>query len=435
MNKLIKNACIMTMDADNTIIENAYIGIEAGFITYVGTDFPVTFIPHMIIDAKDKVVMPGLVNAHTHTPMILLRNYADDLPLQQWLFDKIFPMEDKLTAEDTYWACQLAMMEMLKSGVTCFADMYFYMEEVAKAVNKSGMRANLSRGLQCFIDDFDVMTDERLLENEQLFKDWNGEANGRIKVSVGPHAVYTCVPAYLKASVELAQRLETGIHIHVSETRKERDECIEKYGKAPIKHLADLGVFEVDTLAAHCVHVSDEDLDILKQNQVNVVYNPGSNLKLGSGIAPISKMIKKGINVALATDGAASNNNLNMFEEMHLAALISKGVLEDHTAITAGQALQMATVNGAKALGNDHETGSIKVGMKADLVIINRKAPHFYPRNNITANLVYAAQASDVETVLVDGQILMDKGDFKTIDTEEVLYHINKISKRLFEVS
>ncbi|MDK2799633.1 MAG: 5-methylthioadenosine/S-adenosylhomocysteine deaminase [Clostridiales bacterium] len=432
MNTLIKNATIVTMDEDNKVIQNGYITIVDDKITYVGKSLPEDFLPRVIIDGKHKAVLPGLVNAHTHTPMVLLRSYADDLPLQEWLFDKIFPIEDQFTAEDVYWASMLAVMEMLKSGTTCFADMYFFMEEIAKVVSKTGIRANLSRGLQCFDTDFDPKQDRRLLENEQLFKDWDGEGNGRIKIALGPHSVYTCVAGYIEATVELAQRLGAGIHIHISETLKENQECLNKYGKTPIRHLYDLGVFNMHTIGAHCVHLSDEDMDILKENNVNVVYNPTSNLKLASGITPVKRMMDKGINIALGTDGASSNNNLNMFEEMHLAALISKGVEGEPTLIRAYDALKMATINGAKALGIDHEVGVIKPGMKADLAIVNLNKPHFYPMHNVMANLTYSAQAADIETVLVDGKILMEKGEFKTIDAEEVIYNIKKISERIF---
>ncbi|WHH60548.1 amidohydrolase [Petroclostridium sp. X23] len=432
MNTLIKNATIITMEDENKIIRNGYITIVDDKITFVGEHLPEDFLPQIIIEGKGRAVLPGLINAHTHTPMVLLRSYADDLPLQEWLFDRIFPVEDKFTAEDVYWASMLGMMEMLRSGTTCFADMYYFMDEIAKAVHKVGMRVNLSRGLQCFEPDFDAATDTRLIENEQLFKDWDGEGNGRIKVYLGPHSVYTCVPEYLEDVAELAHKLDTGIHMHLSETIKENQDCIEKYGKSPVRHMYDLGLLRPNTLAAHCVHVTDEDMDILAQNNVNVIYNPGSNLKLASGIAPVGKMMKKGINVALGTDGAASNNNLNMFEEIHLAALISKGVEREPTLINAYQALKMATCNAASALGLDQVAGVIKPGMKADLTIINMEKPHFYPSHNAVANIAYSVQAADVETVLVDGRILMEKGEFKTIDDEEVIYHINKISQRLF---
>ncbi|MBZ4645999.1 MAG: 5-methylthioadenosine/S-adenosylhomocysteine deaminase [Petroclostridium sp.] len=433
MNTLIKNATIVTMEDENKVVHNGYIAIVDDRITYVGETLPEDFLPQVIIEGRDRVVLPGLINAHTHTPMVLLRSYADDLPLQEWLFEKIFPIEDKFAAEDVYWASMLGIMEMLRSGITCFADMYFFMDEVVKAVSRTGIRANLSRGLQCFEPDFNPTEDRRLLENEQLFKDWDGESNGRIRIFLGPHSVYTCVPDYLEDVAELAQKLGTGIHIHISETLKENQECLEKYGKTPVRHLYDLGIFKAHTIAAHCVHVSEEDMDILKENDVSVVYNPGSNLKLGSGITPVRNMLAKGINIALGTDGASSNNNLNMFEEIHLAALVSKGVEKEPTLVKAYDALKMATVHGAMALGIKHEVGIIKPGMKADLTIVNLNKPHFYPQHNVIANLAYSAQAADVETVLVDGRILMEKGEFKTVDDEEVIYNINKISKRIFE--
>lgn len=432
MNTLIKNATIVTMNNENDIIKNGHITIVDDRIEYVGESFPEDFTPQMVIDGHDKVVMPGLINSHVHTPMGLLRSYADDLPLHEWLFDKVFPVEDQLTSDDVYWASMLGIAEMIRSGVTGFADMYFFMDDIAKAVYKAGIRAHLSRGLQCFQLDYDLALDKRLQENERLFHDWNGEANGRIRVGFGPHAVYTCVPEYIQACVEFADRLGADIHVHVSETLKENEECYEKYKKSPVQHLYELGVFKRPTIAAHCVHLSEEDMDILSENKVSVVYNPGSNLKLGSGIAPVTKMIDKGINIALGTDGASSNNNLNMFEEIHLSALISKGVEQEPTAIKAYDALQMAVTNGAKALGFDKDIGVIRAGMKADLILIDMNKPHFYPRHNILANLVYSAQAADVDTVLVDGKVLMEKGELKTIDFEEVVYHINKIAGRIF---
>ncbi|NLY42959.1 MAG: amidohydrolase [Clostridiaceae bacterium] len=431
MNTLIKNANIITMESEQKVIKNGYVGITDDRIVYVGEELPEDFWPQRILDCRGGAVLPGLINAHTHSPMVLLRSYADDLPLQEWLFNRIFPVEDKLTSEDIYWASMLGTMEMIRSGITCFADMYYFMDEVAKVVSKVGIRANLSRGLQCFDDNIDPLQDRRLLENEQLFKDWEGESNGRIRVFLGPHSVYTCTPSYLEYIVDLAQRLGTGIHIHVSETLKENEECLEKYGKTPVRHLYDHGIFNCPSIAAHCVHVSEEDMSLLKEKNVSVVYNPGSNLKLGSGIAPVTSMMERGINVALGTDGASSNNNLNMFEEIHLAALLSKGVKQQPTNIKAYEALEMATVNGAKALGWDKDIGMIKPGMKADIIIVNLNKPHFYPMHNIISNMVYSAQAGDVETLLVDGKIIMDKGEFKTIDEEEVYYNIKKIGKEL----
>lgn len=432
MNTLIKNSLIITMCSEEQVMENGYIAICDDKITYVGTEIPKGFTAQIIIDAKNKVVLPGFTNMHTHSPMVLLRSYADDLPLQEWLFDKVFPIEDKILQEDTYWLSLLAIMEMIKSGTTCFADMYFNMEQVAKAVSKAGIRAHLSRGLQCFNDSCNISEDKRLNENIDLYNEWNGAENGRIKVGFAPHAVYTCVPRYLSGCIDIADKLGAKIHTHLSETEKETRECIKKYGKTPVEHLYDLGMFKLDTIAAHCVHVTEKDIDILAKNNVNIIYNPGSNLKLGSGISPVVRFIQKGINVALGTDGAASNNNLDIMEEIHLASLISKGVLEEPTAIKAFQALEMATVNAAKALGENDTIGRIKEGMKADLIILDTKKPHYYPVHNIVSNIVYSGKSSDIELVMIDGNIIMEKNEFKTLDFEEIIYNVNRIKERMF---
>ncbi len=431
-NILIKNVTIVTMQDDNKLIKNGYLAITKDKISYLGEDLPKDFLPQVIIDGTNKLLMPGIINTHTHTPMVLLRSYADNIPLQEWLFNKVFPKEAELSAEDVYWASKLAILEMIKSGTTCFADMYFYMDEIAKAVEETGLRANLSRGLQCFNNKVDITKDIRLIENKKLYEDWNGKANGRIKIGVGPHSIYTCTPEYIKHAINLAKKLNTNLHIHISETSKENEDCKRLYNKTPTEHLHDLGFFECPTLAAHCVHVSDNDIKIFKENNVNIAYNPGSNLKLGSGIADIDKFLKNDINISLGTDGASSNNNLNMFEEMHLAGLISKGVKEDSTIIKAYDVLKMATVNSAKALRIDNKVGLLKPGMKADMIMLDIDQPHYYPMHDAIANLVYSAQAADVETVIVDGEILMYKGEIKTIDSSEVYFNINKIYKKLF---
>lgn len=428
MDLLIKKAAIITM-AEEGFINEGYVGIEKDRIEYVGTEEPQGIAPARIIDGRNRLVIPGLVNSHTHIPMILLRSYADDIPLKEWLFDKMFPIEDKFIGEDIYWASQLAMMEMIASGTTSFADMYMFMNQMAIAVDKSGMRAHLSRGLQCFDEDFnpgEVKQDRRVSEAISLYKTYNDSLDGRIKVGMAPHSVYTCTPNYLKGIVEVANELGAVIHTHLSETFSEVEECKKRYGRTPVEHLEYLGLLDLPLVAAHCVHLSERDIQILKDKKVNVAYNPGSNLKLGSGIAPIKRLFEEGINISLGTDGPASNNNLNMLEEIYLAAVINKGVENNPTLVKALDALKMATSNGAKALGFD-DVGIIKEGMKADLALINIDKPHYYPRHNMISNLVYSGQGNDVETVIVDGKILMEKGEFKTIDFEEVKFHINKI--------
>jgi len=427
MNILIKNASILTLTDNDKILHNANIAIEGQYIKYVG-EVPEDFKADRVIDANNKLVMPGLINSHTHIAMSLFRNYADDLPLWPWLTEKIWPLEEKLTAEDVYWGSMLSVVEMIKSGITCFADMYFFMDETAKSVVESGMRASLSRGLSG-----DGDTTKKFKEVREFYDNWHRKADGRINVLVGPHAPYTCPPDFLKKTIELAKDLKTGIHIHLSETKKEIEDSYKNYGKSPIKHVYDLGLFEVPTLAAHCVHVSDEDIDILKENNVNVANNPGSNLKLGSGFAPIEKMIRKGVNVALGTDGSSSNNNLNMFEEINLAAIVNKAVNLDTTVIPAITAIKMATINGARAVGLENEIGTIEAGKKADIIFIDLNKPHFYPKYNLLSSLTYSAQASDVETVIIDGKIVMENYEIKTIDLEKILFNVERSAKNLIK--
>ena len=432
MKILIRNVSIIPMTEPEDIIKEGYIYIEDDMIISIGNTYRDDFSPDIVLDGKNKLALPGLINAHTHTPMVLLRSYADDLPLDKWLFEKIFPIEDKFTAEDIYWSSMLGLAEMIASGTTCFADMYYFMDEIGKVAKETGVRADLSRGLQCFDESFDEKTDKRLMESRQLYRDWNNEGEGRIKVRLGPHSVYTCVPEYLKSTVRLAEELGAGIHIHLSETQKENEDCIKKYGRTPTQHLNDLGVFKSNTIAAHCVHMIEEDLDIIKKNNVSVIYNPGSNLKLGSGITPIKKLMNKGINIALGTDSASSNNNLDMLQEIYLAAVLSKGAEQDPTLVKAYEALEMATKNGAKALCIDDKVGKLEKGMKADLILVNLDKPHFYPLNDIVSNFVYSGQSADIDLVMVDGKILYEKGQFKTVDYEQVIFNVKRICKRLF---
>lgn len=428
MNLLIKNVALLSMKEEQPLMENTNIYIEGDTIIYIGEINPDIKVDR-VIDGTKKIAMPGLINAHTHLGMSLLRNYADDVPLFDWLSKHIWPVESKLSAEDVYWGSLLSMIEMIYSGTTTFCDMYFFMDEVAKATEEVGIRGVLTRGI---IEESDAeINKEKLRDTRKLYNTWHNKADRRIKVMVGPHAPYTCSPSYLKEVVELAKELNTGIHIHVSETKKEVEESFQKHGKSPVKHLKDIGVFDVPTIAAHCVHVSDEDIEILKEMKVSPVYNPTSNAKLASGFAPVDQMLKKGINVALGTDGPASNNNLNMFEEIHFAATINKALNYDALAVPALGALKMATINGAKALLWDKEIGSIEVGKKADIVIIDIDKPHFYPHHNLISALAYTAQASDVDTVIINGKIIMENREIKTVDVEKVMYNVEKRAKEL----
>lgn len=426
MDLLIKNVNLVPMDGKNDILNNTNIYIKGNKISHIG-EIREDLTVDRVIDGSKKLAMPGLINAHTHIGMSFFRNYADDLPLHDWLNNKIWPQEAKLTAEDVYWGSLLSMVEMIKSGTTAFCDMYFFMEEVGKGILESGMRGVLTRGI---IEEKGLEKD-KIDYTRNLYNEWNGKGEGRIKVMVAPHAPYTCSPDYLKELLELAIELDTPIHIHLSETKKEVEDSQKLYGKSPIKHVYDLGIFKQPTIAAHCVHVNDEDIKILKDNNVSPVYNPSSNLKLASGFAPVDKMLKENINVALGTDGSSSNNNLNMFEEIHIASIVNKAVNMDAVSVKAIDALRMATINGAKALKWDDEIGSIEVNKKADIILIDLDKPHLYPLHNLISLLAYSVQGSDVDTVIIDGNIIMEKRELKTLDEEKIMYNVQRLSHDL----
>ena len=418
-NIVIKDVEIIT-EKNNEVYN---IGIIGNKIAYIGQE---EITGTKIINGAKHIAVPGMVNAHTHAAMTLLRSYADDMMLMDWLENKIWPVEALMTKDDIYWGTMLATVEMLKSGTTTFADMYADMDKVAEAVEETGMRASLSRGLIGVVPD----SAKKLQENIQLFNDWHGKDNGRIQVMMGPHAPYTCPPDYLKKVITAAGELGCEIHMHLSETQEEVNTCLKENGLTPIALMDKLGMFELGTLAAHCVHVTDDDMKIMAAKHVRVAHNPQSNLKLASGIAPIPAMLQKGITVALGTDGTSSNNNLDVLEEARLAAFIHKNQSKDPTVIPANTALQMATVNGAKALGFEN-LGEIKVGQKADIVLYDMNKPYWYPRYDRTSLFIYAANASDAATVLVDGKVLLEKGEFLTIDIEKVYAEANKCALHL----
>ena len=392
------------------------IGIENGRILFCGVT-PANWTADETIDCREKLITPGLVNAHTHAAMTLFRSYADDMALMDWLQKKIWPAEANLTAEDVYWGSQLAIAEMLASGTTAFADMYFFMDQVAQACVETGMRASLSRGLIA-VDG--PGQEERFAENEQLFKDFHGAADGRITVMLGPHAPYTCPPRCMEKVVAIAHRIGAEIHVHLSETKDEVEKCQRIYDKSPVALLDDLGVFDCGTLAAHCVWVSEQDIRILAEKKVRVVHNPSSNLKLASGAAPVSAMLEAGVTVALGTDGATSNNKLDMLEEIRLASFLQKLDRMDPTALPSRQVLQMAHQGGAAAIGQGDVLGRIESGYKADLTIYKTTAPHWCPQHDLASILTYAAASADVSHTLVDGRVLYRNGEFTTIDIDRV---------------
>jgi 5-methylthioadenosine/S-adenosylhomocysteine deaminase len=428
MKILIENVSILTM-ADGDQILKGNVGIVDQDIHFVG-DIPQGFNADYTIDGSESLVMPGLVNAHTHASMTLLRSYADDLLFWEWLEGRIMPAEEGLTENDAYIGSKLAIAEMIRSGITTFADMYMFMDKVAVAVEETGIRANLARGLT----GQGKVGLEKIEIARKLYDDWHNKAEGRIKVDFAPHAPYTCDAEYIGHILEATKDLDVNIHIHLSESKGEVEQSYKNHGLSPIAYMDQLGLFERKTFAAHCVHLSNEDVQILKEKNVSVINNPGSNCKIANGFAPVKALLEAGVNVALGTDGAASNNNLNIFEEMSLASLVNKAKEEDAVVVPAFKALEMGTINGAKALGLDNEIGTLEVGKKADIIIIDLEKPHFYPRFNLVSSLVYAAQASDVKTVLCNGQILMEDYHLKTLDEKSVFRDADAAAQRLINI-
>jgi 5-methylthioadenosine/S-adenosylhomocysteine deaminase len=429
MKILLKNITILPMTNPKEIIEKGYVVINGSLIQAVGAGEPPAGDYEKVIEGTNYMVMPGFINTHTHAGMTLLRSYADDLPLMEWLETKIWPMEDRLTGDDMYWGTMLAITEMIKSGTTTFTDMYFYMDRVAQAVQESGIRAVLSRGMVGVGPENQLAIDQ----SRQFIRDWQGGAQGRITVMLGPHAPYTCPPDYLKQVVALAEETGAGINIHVAETLDEINTIDRDYGMSPVALLEKTGVFEVPVIAAHCVHVSEADIAILKKYGVGVAHNPESNMKLASGIAPVPRMLEAGLAVGLGTDGASSNNDLDMIQETRTCAFLHKVNSMDPTVLPAEQALSLATTLGAQVLHLEKEIGCLAPGYKADMILINLDQPHMTPRYDLMANLVYAGKASDVDTVIIDGCIIMENRQLQTIDEQKVLRQCRDIAQRLVQ--
>ena len=404
------------LDENFEVQKNAFIGIKDGKIAYIGTEKPQEDFGE-VYNGKHGLMMSGFVNAHSHAPMTLLRGYGENLPLDRWLNEKIFPFEDKLTDSAIAASTTLACAEMIRFGTVSFSDMYFFSQTMAKSILDSGIKCNLSRGLTVFSDqDYEQL--EAYKDNMDLLKNYQNAGNGRLKIDLCIHGEYTTTPKVVEAVAKHAKSENVNVHIHLSETKKEHEECKQRHGKTPAKYFADLGLFDQPTTAAHCVWVEDEDIELFKKYGVTVACNPVSNMKLASGFAPIPKMLEKGINIALGTDGCASNNNLNIMQDLYLFALLYKGVTGDPTIVTPKQALSAATLNGFKSQGR-MDSGKISVGQKADIIVINTDVPNMYPATDIACNLVYAAQGSDIKLTMVDGKVLYKDGEYLTIDIEK----------------
>ena len=431
MKLLLKNRDILAADGGGyRWLKNAYLGIDGSVIDYIGESRPQGAYDREK-DMSGRLLAPGLINCHGHTAMTLLRGVGSVLPLQEWLFEKMMPIEDKFTARDIQVGNALALLEMISTGTTSYSDMYFHADTAVENAVAAGIKANLCRPNQCFNREETYAQNTRAQESIQLFKACNGMADGRILIDFSIHAEYTNFPHIVEAYSADCKALGGRMHIHLSETKKEHDECVAKYGKTPARWFNDLGTFDSPTFAAHCVWVTEEDMALMREKGVSPVHNPTSNMKLGSGFAPIPRMLELGLNVALGTDGAASNNNLNMMEEMHLAAVLHNGFTHDPTLMKPAQVLNMATRNGARLQGRS-DTGSLAVGKKADIIAIDLTRPHLFPNVDPLALMTYSAQGSDVAMTMVDGRILYENGEFLTLDADRILHAAKTCVERLY---
>ncbi|MFA6809326.1 MAG: amidohydrolase [Eubacteriales bacterium] len=428
MAKYLIKAMILPMTGPKDIYMDGEIAIDSDKIISVGGkgSSPDDFQPDRIMELQNHVLMPGLINTHTHAAMTMLRGYADDMPLMPWLEEKIWPFEDRMSGEDVYWGTKLALCEMICSGTTTMVDMYAYEEDVAKAVLESGTRTVLSRGM---IGLDPAVGEKALKEGIDLFNKFDGAGDGRVRVFLGPHAPYTCPEEYLKTIKREADRLKTGIHIHLSETLTELETIKTRTGLTPIRWLDEIGFFGGPVIAAHCVHVDGGEMNLFRKYGICVAHNAESNMKLNSGTAPVAEMLKQGILVGIGTDGASSNNDLDMFGEMRTVSLQHKLKFAPDT-LSAYEVLEMATVGGAQVIGNEN-LGMLVPGFKADIIAIDFDQPHFYPRFSIPSHLVYCGRGSDVSMVMVDGKLLMEDKKLLTIDQNTICTEVEKRAKRI----
>lgn len=422
MKIIIKNGYVVSMVSS---IKKADILIEDDRIKRIGF---VDCDADKVIDATNKIVMPGLINAHTHVGMSLFRGNADEDELMNWLSKTIWPVEDKMTASDVYSASLLSGIEMIKSGTTTFNDNYFFEEETAKVAERLGLRAILSR---CVIGEGEAAM-QRIAEAEKLYNEWHNKADGRIKVCVGLHAPYTCPPDTIRRGIELADRLGTPIHIHYLETKDEVKQMRDTYNMTSTEYLKKAGMFNYHVMLAHGVHIDNDSLEVLKGISGGIVHNPISNQKLGSGIADVKKLRDNGISVALGTDGQGSTNTLDMFEEIKSAAYLQKVIYNSATALSGEDVIKMATIEGARVLGIDSEVGSLEEGKKADIIIIDTNKPHLCPVHNIYSLLAYSVNGADVETSIIDGKVVMENRQVLNVDENEIMRDCRRISENLF---
>lgn len=426
---LFKNITIL--DENFEIKKNMYVLTEGTHIKYVGSERPAGEFDREY-DGKGKLLMPGFYNSHAHSPMALMRGYGENLALSDWLNTRIFPFEDKLDGNAVYWGTLLSYAESLRFGIVSSSDMYYFMDEMVQATVDSGIKGNISRSIVHFSDS-DVWELPSMHEMKRSFEQYHNICDERIKMDMSIHAEYTSNPIAVTAVAEYAKENQARMHVHVSETKSEHEECKgRRNGMTPTQYFDSLGLFDVPATAAHCVYIEGEDYDILKEKGVTVATNPISNMKLASGICNVPELFKRGINVAIGTDSTASNNSLNFMEEMKAFALASKVNLLDPKVVSPTETLKAATVNGAMGQGRC-DCGVLKEGARADLIVVNLNVPHMHPIHDLKNNLVYSACGSDVLLTMVDGKVLYDNGEFTTIDIEKTIFEAEKATEGILK--
>jgi len=416
------------MDEKLTFYEKADLAIKEEKIVDLSPQ--TKFQAPKIIEAQGKLVMPGLINTHTHAAMVMMRGLADDMPLDLWWKNFIFPIEKKLLSpEFVKIGVALAAIEMIRSGTTSFSDMYFFEDATAEICKQIGIRAFLGEGVLDFPSPDAENAEKTFKIIQALYEKWGRDPI--IHLEVAPHAPYSCGPENLLKARKLAEKLDLPLHIHVAETATEVAEIKLKYGASPVEHLEKIGFLCERVKAVHCVHLNHRDIEILKRRGVKVAHCPESNMKLASGQAPVVELLDEGVVVGLGTDGAASNNNLNLFEEMDAAAKFHKAICSDPTVMDAKAVLKMATSEAAKVVFKEKEIGSLEVGKTADLIILNLNLPHLVPLYNIYSHLVYSAGGAEVETVIINGKLIMEEKNILTIDEAEVMDQARFLAKKI----
>lgn len=431
MKTLFHNAKILTGDGNWTPIENGYLVVEDDRISDLGSGQP-NIAAEVKRDCGGMILMPGLYNAHSHTPMSLLRGIGTGLTLQEWLFDKMFPLEAAMNEEDIRLGCRLAVAEMLAGGVVSVSDMYHFPGVYVQEILDAGIKANLCFPLMDVNPNGHESDDTRFRASVDFVRTYDGAGNGRVKGDFSIHAEYTNSAEGIERYARICREMNGRMQLHLSETVAEHEGCKRKYGKTPTRFFADLGVFDSPTTAAHCVHVEPEDIEILAKYDVVPAHNPSSNLKLGSGVMPMREMLDAGLRVAIGTDGSASNNNQNILEELHLAAMIHPGVKHDPTLLRAEEMLEMATINGARTQGRT-DCGALKVGYKADMILIDTNKAHLIPDHDTAALIVYSAQASDVALTMIDGCVVYENDHYLTLDFARLKTDIEAATARIFD--